>query len=125
MFDAETLKISMPPGDTGNLWVEIDWAVIRPGDAVVFAIVDKRSGTDLMVKAAEIADGNRALIRLCNHDTRELEAGNYNWQLRIVTGPGKDAEGNVEADDCEDHVVSVFSGDNMPVFRLERRGAHV
>lgn len=122
-YDETTRKISMPPGDTASIHVKIDWAGLSDGDAVLFAIVD-RTGEDLLVKAADVT-GGEAEIRLCNHDTRDIEPGNYKWQLRIVTSPARDDNGNVIADECGDHVLSVFGGDSMPVFRMERGGARV
>lgn len=129
-FDETNNMIRMPPGDTGDLWIEVEWAVLREGDAVLFAIVNRR-GEDLMCRAADVAietgeDGTRlarAHIRLCNHDTRDLEPGTYYWQLRIVTSPARDEQGNVIADECSDHVISVF--DDMPVFKLMKKGARV
>lgn len=130
-FREENHMISMPPGDTGDLWIEVEWGAMRAGDAVLFAIVDRRSGEDLLCKAAEVVveqgeDGKRlalAHIRLCNHDTRDLDPGTYFWQLRLVTGPARDGQGNVIADDCSDHVISVF--DELPVFKLLKKGARV
>lgn len=122
-FDEATYRISMPPGDTGDLFIEAEWDTEKE-TAVVFAIVNRRTGEDLMLKAAEI-EGGRAHIRLCNHDTRDLEPGTYNWQLRMVTSPVRDENGNIIADECTDDVISVFSGDSMPVFKLERKGARV
>ena len=47
----------MPPGDTGDLYLEIEWDTNGKDAAAVFAIVDTRYGKDLMLKAAEIVDG--------------------------------------------------------------------
>ncbi len=132
-YDKATNRISMPPGDTGTIQVDVDWMTVREGDAVVFAIVSGRTGRDIMLKSAELllekdGEGNpvgKAQIRLCNADTRDLRPGRYRWQMRIVTDPARDAEGNVIADECTDNVVSVFSGDAMPEFILEKRGARV
>ena len=123
-FDEATKKISMPPGDTGDLYLEIEWDTNGRDAAAVFAIVNPRYGKDLLIKAAEIEDG-RAHIRLCNHDTRDLRPGSYAWQLRLVTGPDRDGEGGIAADDCTDDVVSVFPGEEMPEFILEKKGARV
>lgn len=122
-FDEATNKISMPPGDTGDLFVDVEWDTEKE-TAVVFAIVNRRTGEDMMLKSAEI-EGGKAHIRLCNHDTRDLEPGTYNWQLRLVTSPARDEEGNIIADECGDDVISVFSGDSLPVFKLEKKGARV
>jgi hypothetical protein len=123
MFDEATKKISMPPGDTGDLYLEIEWDTNGKDAAALFAVVNA-NGKDLMIKAAEIVDG-RAHIRLCNHDTRDLKPGTYAWQLRLVTSPARDEEGNIIADECTDDVISVFSGEEMPEFVLEKKGARV
>lgn len=123
-FDEATYRISMPPGDTGDLFIDVEWDTQGKEAAAIFAIVNRRTGEDVLLKAAEITDG-RAHIRLCNHDTRDLEPGTYNWQVRLVTSPAKNEDGNIIADECTDDVVSVFSGDGMPVFKLERKGARV
>ena len=122
-FNSETRGIVMAAGDTADLYVSVDWAGLADGDAVLFAICDRR-GSDLMVKAADVA-GGKAHVRLCNHDTRDLDAGRYKWQLRIVTSPARDESGSVIADACTDDVISVFDSDELPAFRLTRTGARV
>lgn len=122
-FDEATYKISMPPGDTGDLFVDVEWDTEKE-TAVVFAIVNRRTGEDVLLKAAEIADG-KAHVRLCNHDTRDLAPGTYCWQIRLVTSPARDEDGNIIADECTDDVISVFSGDSLPIFKLEKKGARV
>ena len=122
-FDEATYKISMPPGDTGDLFIEVEWDTDKEV-AAVFAIVDRRTGEDVMKKAAEVSNGV-AHIRLCNRDTRDIEPGTYAWQLRLITSPARDDDGNVIADECADDVVSAFGGDSMPAFRLEKKGARV
>lgn len=122
-FDEETYKISMPPGDTGDIYIDLEWDTQAKEAAVVFAIVSRRAG-DVLLKAAEIEDG-KAHIRLCNHDTRDLNPGAYSWQLRLVTSPARDETGNIIADECTDDVISVFSGGSMPAFVLEKKGARV
>lgn len=124
VFDEATYKISMPPGDTGDIYFDLEWDTQGKDAAVVFAIVNRRTGEDMLLKAAEIAEG-KAHIRLCNHDTRDLAPGSYSWQLRLVTSPARDEDGNIMADECTDDVISVFSGDSLPAFKLEKKGARV
>ena len=123
-FDEATYRISMPPGDTGDLHLEIEWDTNGKNAAAVFAIVNPRYGKDLLIKAAEIENG-KAHIRLCNHDTRDMKPGTYSWQLRLISSPARDEAGNIIADSCTDDVISVFSGDRMPEFILEKKGARV
>lgn len=121
-FDTAKYTIAMACGDTGNIQVNIDWEQLSEGDVVVFAIFDKATAQDLLVKTIKIENGEAA-IRLCNHDTRDIPAGNQNWNLRIVTNPALDDDGNAYADDCTDDVVTVFNV--PPVFKLTSGGAYV
>lgn len=114
-YDAAENEITMPVGDTAEIYISIDWHKLAPGDVVIFGLSSKKSGEDIFRKAAEIVEG-KAVIRLCNADTRDLPPGKYLWQLRIVTNPARDEEGNVIADDCGDDVISVF--DEASIFKL-------
>ena len=119
-FDENTHAISMAAGDTATIAVNVQWDRLQQGDVVLFAVFD--SSGDLLCKAAEITDG-QAKIRLCNHDTRDIEPGKYKWNLRVVTSPAYDSDGKVHADECTDEVITVF--DNPPAFKLTRGGAYV
>lgn len=120
-FDDETFDITMACGDTGGITVKVNWDKLVQGDVVLFAIFD-RTGEDKLIKSVEIENG-LANIRLCNHDTRDIPAGGYKWNLRIVTSPEFDTDGNVIADDCSDEVITVF--DSPPSIRLTKGGARV
>ncbi len=117
-------SIKMACGDTGDLFVEIETEgfILTPCDVILFAIFDNSTGEDLMCKHAEIENG-QAHIRLCNYDTRDIPAGLYKWNLRIVTDPIYDEDGNVRVDECTDDVITVF--DSPPTIRLTRGGARV
>lgn len=93
-----------------------------PGDVILFTIFDHNTGEDKLIKPVEILDG-RAHIRLCNHDTRDITPATYRWNLRIVTSPVRDEEGNVRVDECTDNVITVF--DDPPKIKLWKGGAYV
>lgn len=123
-INQDNYAISMPPGDTGDIYLEIDWkGADLSNAAIVFGVCDS-AGEDIILKQGDIVDG-KTHVRLCNHDTRDIEPGTYRWQLRIVTDPATDENGNIIADDCSDNVVSVFKGNKMPKFIIEKRGARV
>lgn len=122
-YNNETNKITMEPGDTGSFTVGVDWPRYDGEIALVLGVCN-RDGEDVLLKNFPVADGVAA-IEFCNHDTRDLEPGNYKWQLRVVTDPEYDENGNVIAEDCTDKVISVFGGDSMPTFRLTKKGARV
>lgn len=121
-FDMETYAIKMSAGDTANIAVNISWNKLSEGDVLLFAVFDPYTGTDVLCKNSPI-EGGRANIRLCNHDTRDIPPGRYRWNLRAVTSPAKDKDGNIKADECSDDVVTVF--DNPPSFKIGFGGAYV
>ena len=121
-FNPDTRQITLPIGDTADLYVNVNWDGLSERDAILFAIFDPDANGDLLCKAADL-EGGRAHIRLCNQDTRDLQPGTYRWQLRIVTDPARDETGRVIADDCTDHVITVF--DDIPRIKLNRGGAYV
>lgn len=123
-YNEETNKITLEPGDTGGFTVEVDWPGVDTSNAALVVGICNRSGEDVVLKSWPIVDGAVA-VEFCNHDTRDLEPGNYKWQMRIVTDPEYDEDGNVIAEDCTDKVISVFSGDSLPIFRLTKKGARV
>lgn len=121
-YNEETHAITMAAGDTANLQVDVEWDRLSDADVLLFAVFDPAQTGDLVCKAVEIADG-RASIRICNHDTRDIPEGSYKWNLRLVTGPALDENGNVRVDECSDDVITVF--DSPPKFKLTRGGAYV
>jgi hypothetical protein len=121
-YNTETNAIRMAVGDTGGFSVRVEWDRLAKGDVILFAIFDPSADGDLLCKPVGIKDG-RAYIRLCNHDTRDIEPGRYKWNLRIVTSPVYDDDGNVRVDECTDDVITVF--DTPPTIQLTRGGAAV
>ena len=121
-YDESSNAIQMAPGDTANIWVDVEWDRLAAGDVLLFAVFDPNESGDLVCKPVEIVDG-QAHIRICNHDTRDIEPGTYRWNLRIVTSPVRDEQGNVRVDECAGEVVTVF--DTTPKFKLLRGGAYV
>lgn len=121
-FDESTRQITLPLGDTFDIWVDVVWTALSPGDVILFTIFDHNTGEDKLIKPVEILDG-RAHIRLCNHDTRDITPATYRWNLRIVTSPVRDEEGNVRVDECNDNVITVF--DDPPKIKLWKGGAYV
>lgn len=66
-----------------------------------------------------VQDGNVIIVALTNAETRALEIGDYRWDVRIVTDPEYDDQGDVKCDDTSDEVLSIFSGGlPMPKFTV-------
>ena len=121
-YDTSNNQITMATGDTATITALVDWDKVTAGDVILFAIFDNSTGEDKLCKPVEIVDGE-AVIRLCNHDTRDIPAGRYKWNLRIVTDPVYDEGGNVRVDECTDDVITVF--DSPPNIKLTNGGARV
>lgn len=121
-YDSTDNSIVMAAGDTANIWADVEWDKLAAGDVLLFAIFDPKADGDLVCKPVEIED-EQAHIRICNHDTRDIPPGRYRWNLRLVTGPVRDEEGNVRVDECADDVITVFN--DPPSFRITRGGAYV
>ena len=83
---------------------------------VIFAVATK-TYTPVFHKVAPIVN-NTATIQLTNADTRTLTRGDYRWDVRVVTDPEYDTDGNVICADTTDEVHSLYSATGMPVFEV-------
>lgn len=122
-FDEITLDVVLPVGDTMQFCVNV------ANDAyhvVIFAIYDRNDGADILRVPVEIVDG-AANIRLTSAHTRDLPAGRYKWNLRLVSDPEYDENGNVIVEDESDNVVTVFGPENdaIPNIKLVKNGGRV
>ena len=123
VFDPETRKITLPAGDT------MDFKIHTNGDfdVAIFAVYNRTTGQDVVAVPVEIDADGYANIRLANRHTRDVPAGNYKWNLRLVSDPEFDENGNVVVDEDSDNVLTVFGPDNddIPIFVIRRTGAYV
>ena len=122
-YDPETHAIELPCGDTATITVNVPNGGY---DAIVFSIYNADRRKDLLRIPVEIADG-KAVIRIANRHTRDLKPGEYKWQLRFVSDPDADADGNIIADDDSDNVASLFGSEDNPLpdFICRKDGAYV
>ena len=104
-------SITLPRGDTLLFSVRMkqdgEIAHFPEGAVGVFGV--SKGKRTLLSKVFPVEEGCMAVC-LTNADTRSLKAGEYSWDLRIVTDPEYDGDGNVKCDDASDQVVSIFSG---------------
>ena len=115
-LNPETYEITCPQGDTGLLLVEItdgnQQPLTQPLDGVaVFAVCQSIDGTLSAVKAkvAHLID-NTATLNITNAFSRALPAGDYKWDVRIVTDPVIGEDDSVTTDEDSDEVHSLFAG---------------
>ena len=99
--DYTTGAIEMNIGDTGSFQVEAhrsDDEAWTDDDVATFT-VRNASGEDVIVRDYGLNDqelGNGIIaIEFQNHDTDELPAGSYTWEIRYVVNALYDADGNV------------------------------
>lgn len=84
------------------------------------------SYTPVLRKVFPLEYDGAIIVYLTNADTRAIAAGDYVWDVRIVTDPEYDESGNVICDDTTDEVISLFSGGNgMPKFTVTEVAAIV
>lgn len=123
IYDPKTKSITMSAGDTLNFSVNVSG---ENYDAAVFAAYIPKTGEDVVVVPAELSSG-KCIIRLASRHTRNVPAGNYKWNIRLVSDHGIDEHGNIIADDDSDDVLSVFGPNinTIPDFVIRRTGAHV
>ena len=114
-LNPDTYEIRCPTGDTGLLLVEFNdgdgQPLPQPLDGVaVFAVCQQINGiyTAVKSKAIELVD-NTATINVTNSFSRAIPQGESWWDIRVVTSPVIDADGNVTTDDDGDQVHSVFA----------------
>ena len=112
-----TGEIILPRGDTLLFKVRLKGGEFPEDTVGVFGICNARGTRTLFAKEFPVRE-NGVTVFLSNRDTRELSAGTYAWDLRIVTDPERDEDGNVKCDDATDNVISLFSGAGMPSFTV-------
>lgn len=125
LYDENTNKIALEPGDTGGFTVGIEWPRVDVTNVALVLGVCTNKGEDVLRKHWLFNEEGIVHVWFCNHDTRDIDSGTYKWQMRFVTDPEYDEDGNVIAQDCSDKVISYFNGDKLPVFRLTKKGAKV
>ena len=122
-YDPDTRSITISAGDTMDFSLNVSG---KDYDAAVFAAYNPTTGEDVVVVPAELNAG-KCTIRLAARHTRDVAAGKYKWNIRLVSDPGRDEEGNIVADNDSDNVLSVFGPDKntIPDFIVRRTGAYV
>ena len=127
----DDLTLTFPQGDTGMFLLRIkdgNGQQLPPINGVgIFAVCkEMRNGrfATQSRKAVEIVD-NTVTIRLANAVSRTIEPGDYRWDIRIVTDPEIDDDGNVICEDDTDEVHSVYAGRPEGMPKCIVRGAAV
>ena len=122
-YNPDTKAITISAGDTLDLPVKVSG---KEYDAAVFAVFNPSTGRDLVVVPSELSEGE-CVIRLAARHTRDVPAGKYKWNIRLVTDPGYDENGSIIANDDSDNVLSVFGPEKntVPDFVIRRTGAYV
>jgi len=115
LLDKETYQITCPTGDTGQFTLSLTDIEGNPLDheiegVAVFAVCQQINNVyvNIRQKAVELVN-NMATIVITPGFSRGIPSGEYFWDIRIVTDPGKDEEGNIITDERTDEVHSLFA----------------
>lgn len=81
-FVGTTLIVTQ--GDTANLLTTLSGVTFASGDMGELTFAGK-DGTVLVQKTASISN-NSLTFALAHADTKDIPEGDYEWELRIVTG---------------------------------------
>lgn len=122
-YDPYTRAITISAGDTMDFSVNVSG---KSYDAAVFAVYDPDTGDDVVTVPAELAE-NQCKIRLAARHTMDVPAGKYKWNIRLVSNPEKDEDGNIVLNDDTDNSLTVFGPEKneIPDFIVRRTGAYV
>ena len=122
-YSVSSGRITCPRGDTGALNFTFSGTIsLKPGDMLVFGLYRPSTKETMLRKQVEIVDGS-AILLFTNADTRDLPAGSYRYNLRVVTDPEFDANGLVVCADATDNVLSIYN--ELPKFELLEAGVYV
>ena len=84
-------RLLVPRGDTGFFTLPTR-GLESEGDVAVFSVKDPLTRTTIIEKIID-ASQPFLVIELEHEDTANLEAGNYNWDLKIYRRPEYDEDG--------------------------------
>ena len=119
MITKKGMNLTMPCGDTAILLFPIKGYTATEADRAVFSI--SQDGVEHYKHVSKIVDG-AAVVALKNDDTALLEAGTYNWDLRIVINAVFDGDEVVDGDGVHDPLALKGA---LPKFILKEVGARV
>lgn len=93
IVDTETNEIRMSRGDTGAIEINVSGYDFGELDRALFSIKDG-NGTIVKQHIYPIENG-KFTVTFYNHDTDNLPAGGYTWDVRFVIHPYYDEAGNI------------------------------
>lgn len=86
MFKIEGTKIRMSRGDTGEVTIGLSGYTFGSNDRVLFTVRESKSKEVKMRRILEI-ESNTVTVSFVNSDTDNLDAGNYEWDVRVIINP--------------------------------------
>lgn len=84
-------RLLVPKGDTGFFMLPTR-GVASKGDVAIFSVKDPLTRTTIIEKIID-ASQSHLVIQLEHEDTKDLDAGKYNWDLKIYRKPEYDEDG--------------------------------
>ena len=108
-YNPGTNKITCPRNNSGTLEVNVTGMTFGPEDVVAFYIRDPARARKIReIVLHPDADGV-CVFTLNSGDTDLIPPGKYRWNLRIVTSPQYDADGNLTIAEDSANSITVFN----------------
>ena len=108
-YDPGTNKITCPRNNNGTLEVNVTGMTFGPEDVVAFYIRDPAWSRKLREKVLLPDSNGKCAFTLNSGDTDLIPPGKYKWNLRIVTSPQFDADGNLTIAEDSANSITVFN----------------
>ena len=108
-YDPGTNKITCPRNNNGTLEVNVTGMVFNAEDVVAFYIRDPARAKKLREIVLHPDSNGKCAFTLNSGDTDLIPPGKYKWNLRIVTSPQFDADGNLTIAEDSANSITVFN----------------
>ena len=108
-YDPGTNKITCPRNNNGTLEVNVTGMTFEPGDVLAFYIRDPARAKKLREIVLHPGEEGKCMFTLNSGDTELIPPGKYKWNLRIVTAPQFDEDGNLTIAEDSANSITVFN----------------
>lgn len=108
-YDPGTNKITCPRNNNGALEVKVTGIAFEAEDVVAFYIRDPARSKKLREMVLHPDGEGKCVFALNSGDTALIPPGRYKWNLRIVTAPLYDNDGNLTIAEGSANSITVFN----------------
>lgn len=108
-YDNGTNKITCPRNNSGTLEVSVTGMELGAKDVMEFYIRDIARDSRIWEKVLHPDTDGKCVFTLNSRDTDLIPPGKYRWNLRIVTAPVYDGDGNLTVAEDSANSITVFN----------------